>query len=334
MSLDPELKAFLAAADLGPSLAELSAQERRQVIRGLSDALFAEFTEPADDAHRVEDQLLAVDGGQIRLRVYRPSAATGLPIHVFFHGGGFWLGSIDEKVVDATCRERALGAGCVVVSADYRLAPEHRFPVAVEDCYRALLWAHAHAEQIGGDPENISVGGVSAGANLAAAVAIAARDRQGPALVLQLLEVPPLDLTLALARSVPLGDEYGITVASMEESAYLYFASPDEARSPLASPALVDDPRGLAPARIMTAEFDPLRRDGEYYAQRLREAGVPVSYKCYAGAIHGAVSMTKTWAPARQWRSDVIGHLVRAHGSSATATPQEVVSDAVHAAGS
>jgi acetyl esterase len=321
MTLDPELSAFLAAADPGPSTGR-TPQERRMEIRVLSDTLFATFSEPAGDVHAVDEHLLAVPGGRIRLRTYRPSAEPGLPIHVLFHGGGWWLGSIDEDVVDATCRERCVGARCVVVCVDYRLAPEHRFPTAVEDCFAALVWSHAHASEIGGDPDTISVGGVSAGANLAAATAIATRDRQGPRLVLQLLEVPPLDLTLDLARTVPVGDEFGISVAAMEENVSLYVASPRDIGHPLASPALVDDVRGLAPARIQTAEFDPLRRDGEFYARRLRDAGVAVSHACYPGAIHGSLSMTRTWAPARQWRQDLIDQLVAAHGrDTASATP-------------
>lgn len=245
MSLDPELNDFLAAADLGPSADGRTAQDRRALVRKLSDSLFAEFAEPAGDVGSTGDHMLDVDGGRIRLRVYRPASDRDLPIHVFFHGGGFWLGSIDEHVVDATCRERCLGADCVVVSVDYRLAPEHRFPTAVEDCYQALLWSREHARDIGGDPTRISVGGVSAGANLAAAVAIAARDRRGPELLLQLLEVPPLDLTLALMRDVPLGDGYGITVSDMEESVSFYLGADTDPRNPLASPALVEDVAGL-----------------------------------------------------------------------------------------
>jgi acetyl esterase len=312
MRLDPELRELLTAADLGPSVAGLPPADRRRVIRKLSDTLFVAFGEPAGEVHSVEDRVISVVDGEIRLRIYRPDDGAGRPMHVFCHGGGWWLGSIDEDVVDATCRERCVGAQCVVVSVDYRLAPEHRFPTAVEDCYQALLWSHANAAWIGGDASRICIGGVSAGANLAAAVAIAARDRQGPALALQLLEVPPLDLTLELARTVPLGDEYGITVADMEESAGLYLASPGQLRDPLVSPVFVADAHGLPPTRIMTAEFDPLRRDGEHYAERLREAGVPVSHTRYPGAIHGSLLMTKSWAPARHWRHDVIAHLAAA----------------------
>lgn len=325
MTLDPELKAFVAAADLGPP-AGRTVPERRAAILALSDSLFATFGEAAGDVHSVEDHVVAVAGGRIRLRVYRPSAETGLPVHVFFHGGGWWLGSIDEDVVDATCRERCVGVRCVVVSVDYRLAPEHPFPTAPEDCYAALAWSHAHASELGGDPDNISVGGVSAGANLAAVMAIATRDRGGPRLVFQLLEVPPLDLTLDLARTVEVGDGIGNSVAAMEENVSLYVTSPQDAAHWLASPAFVDDLRGLAPARIQTAELDPLRRDGEFYAQRLRDAGVPVSYTCYPGAIHGSLSMTRTWAPARQWRQDLIDALVAAHGQG-TASAAAPVTD-------
>lgn len=315
MSLDPELRTFLAAATFGPTEGR-TPTERRQAILRLSDELFAAFSEPAGEVFTVADVPIPVAGGHIRLRIYRPGPETGLPVHLFFHGGGWWLGSIDEDVVDATCRERCLGARCIVVAADYRLAPQHRFPTAVEDCYAALLWTHEHATEFGGDPGTISVGGVSAGANLAAATAIAARDRRGPALALQLLEVPPLDLTLGLARTVPVGDGYGMTLADMQENTAFYFASPEEANTALASPALVADTRGLAPARIMTAEFDPLRRDGEYYAERLREAGIPVEHTCYPGAIHGSLSLTGAWPPARRWRRDLIDALAAAHSGA------------------
>jgi acetyl esterase len=159
----------------------------------------------------------------------------------------------------------------------------------------------------------VSIGGVSAGANLSAAVAIAARDRGGPRLRLQLLEVPPLDLTLETMHSSGVGDEYGITVAEMELCTQLYLPRPADARSELASPLLAETLAGLPPARILTAEFDPLRRDGELYAKRLKAAGVPAEHVRYPGAVHGSLALTGSWPGARRWRADVIDSLRRAH---------------------
>jgi len=232
---------------------------------------------------------------------------------VFIHGGGFWLGSVDELVVDATCRERSTGADCIVVAVDYRLAPEHPFPTPVEDCYRALLWAAEHAAALGGDPDRITLGGVSAGATLAAAVTLAVRDRGGPTLALQLLEVPALDLTLASMRASGVGDEHGISVADMTVTAELYLPTPADATDPYASPLLAPDLHGLPTAHIMTAEFDPLRHEGERYAARLRAAGVTVHHQRYAGAIHGSLALTGCWEPARTWRTDLLHALRRAH---------------------
>jgi len=313
VTLDAAVREFLATKPDAGS-AEDTIARRRALIRVGSDELFEAFSQPAGAVAVEQEYRLATSG--VRLRVYRPSRAPDLPVHVFMHGGGFWLGSVDERIVDATCRERCLGAECVVVSVDYRLAPEHRFPVAIEDCYEALQCVAENAETIGADPSNISVGGVSAGANLAAALALATRDRGGPALVLQLLEVPPLDLTLQTMRSSGVGNDFGITVEEMQLSVDLYVRDQDAVRDPLASPLLAEDLRGLPPARILTAEFDPLRRDGELYAQRLREAGGASVHTRSPGAVHGSLALTASWAPARAWRQSVIDALRQAHDSS------------------
>ncbi|MEV4539254.1 alpha/beta hydrolase [Asanoa sp. NPDC049518] len=312
MGLDQAVRTFLSTKpDSGNPDAPIV--QRRATIHAGTDSLFAMFGRPAAAAPDEQDVDLAVPGGSIRLRVYRPSAEAGLPIHVFLHGGGFWLGSIDEDVNQAMCRDRCTGVGCVVVAVDYRLAPEHRFPVPVEDCYAGLRWAVEHAAEIGGDPANVSVGGVSAGATLAAAVALLVRERGLARLRLQLLEVPALDLTLESMRASGVGDEFGITVDEMRLCRDLYLSSPDDARNPLASPLRARDLAGLPPTRIMTAQFDPLRHDGERYADRLRAAGVPVSYSCYLGAVHGSLALTGTWPAARTWQEDLLTCLRDAH---------------------
>ena len=313
MTLDPEVVAFLAAHPREPAPPEATPAERRAAIRVVSDEFFAAFGAPGVEVSSIEDVAVPVAGGQIRARVYRPSSDSGLPVHLYFHGGGWWLGSIDELVVDATCRDRCRSANCVVIALEYRLAPEHRFPTAIEDCYAALVWAAGHAADFGGDPTNLSVGGTSAGANLAAAVALATRDRSGPPLRLQLLEVPPLDLTLSHVAHSQVTDDYGITRADLHENAEIYLADAAQAADPLASPLLASDLTRLADAAIMTAEFDPLCVDGEAYAARLRTAGVRVDYRRYSGAIHGSLLLTGSWAPAREWQRDVVSHLRRAH---------------------
>jgi acetyl esterase len=321
MALDAAVREFLATKpDSGSPDDPIPA--RRAAILTASDELFDRFGEPAAPVARTAEYEVSANGAAVRVRVYQPSTEPGRPLHLFFHGGGFWLGSIDERVVDATCRERALGADCVVVAVEYRLAPEHPFPAPLEDCYAALAWAVAHAEELGADPANVSVGGVSAGANLAAAVALLARTRGGPALRLQLLEVPPLDLTLATMRGSGVPDDYGITVAEMELCAQLYLVTPEQARDPLASPLLVGDLAGLPPAHVMTAEFDPLRRDGELYAERLEAAGVAARHTRRAGAVHGAILLTKTWEPARAWRDEVV-HTLRQWHHAAIPSPTQ-----------
>ncbi|GIF66393.1 hypothetical protein Ais01nite_44280 [Asanoa ishikariensis] len=312
MELDEAVRTFLSTKpDSGDPDAPIV--QRRKAIHAGTDTLFAMFGRPVAAAHSEQDVEIAVAGGQIRLRVYRPSDEIGLPIHVFLHGGGFWLGSIDEDVNQAMCRDRCTGAGCVVVAVDYRLAPEHRFPVPAEDCYAGLRWAVEHAVEIGGDPANVSVGGVSAGATLAAAVALLVRERGTADLRLQLLEVPALDLTLDSMRASGVGDDFGITVDDMRLCQQLYLPSPEDAWSPLASPLRAQDLTGLPNTRIMTAQFDPLRHDGEQYADRLRAAGVPVSYSCYLGAVHGSLALTGTWPAARTWQDDLLQCLRDAH---------------------
>jgi len=310
MDLDPAVRTFLnTKPDSGDPALPIAA--RREIILRGSDLLFGTFGEPVAAAASEQDFTVGSGENAFRVRVYRPGDATGLPIHIFLHGGGFWLSSIDELVNQVICRERCRGANCVVVAVDYRLAPEHPFPAPLEDCYAGLLWAVEQAGLIGGDPGNVSIGGVSAGATLAAAVTLLARDRGGPHLRRQLLEVPALDLTLDGMRAAAVGDDYGITVAEMELCRDLYLPPGVDAGAPLVSPLRATDLSGLPPAHIMTAEFDPLRGDGELYASRLRAAGVPVSYSAHPGAVHGSLVLTRTWQPARAWHDEAVAALAR-----------------------
>jgi len=312
MELDSAVRKFLdTKPDSGDPAQPIA--ERRALIRQGSDFLFDMFGAPVDPVGSEEDFVVPRPGGSIRVRVYRPDDAVDRPIHVFLHGGGFWLGSIDERVNEAICRDRSRRAGCVVVAVDYRLSPEYRFPVPLEDSYAGLVWAARNAGRIGGDADDVSIGGVSAGATLAAAAVLLSRDRGGPRIGLQLLEVPPLDLTLDAMRKSGISDDYGITVDEMQLCRDLYLSSPGEALDPLASPLRAGDLTGLPVTRIMTAEWDPLRHDGELFAARLSAAGVEVSHRRYPGAVHGSLALTGTWAPAQTWHDDVVRTLRDAH---------------------
>jgi acetyl esterase len=196
-----------------------------------------------------------------------------------------------------------------VVTVDYRLAPEARFPTAAEDCYAALRFAVANADQLGLDPERVSVGGESAGGNLAAVVALMCRDRNGPRLALQLLEVPVTDMTAA-AGSHPsaalFAEGYGLDQAEMDYFAKQYLGDMATGAEPYASPLWSGDLSGLAPAHILTAEYDVLRDSGEAFARRLEEDGVAVTWVRMSGHTHGSPVLWPTWKPAAEWMASVV----------------------------
>lgn len=295
--------------------------DRRTAIGRASDELFRMFGAPAAAIVGVHEVVAPNGAAGVRLRIYRPRSESTLPVHVFLHGGGWWLGSVDELVNDALCHHRAAAAQCIVVAVEYRLAPEHPFPAAYDDCRTGLAWAATHAEEFGGDPTTVSVGGISAGATLAAAVALASRT-DGRSLVGQILEVPPLDLTLHTMQDSGVPDDYGITVAEMTWCSELYLAGADP-RDPRASPLLATDLRGSAPAHLLAAEFDPLRLDAERYGERLREAGVSVRLTVHPGAVHGSLALTGSWSGARVWQQEVVEALRSIHGTPAAAPTQE-----------
>jgi acetyl esterase len=214
-----------------------------------------------------------------------------LALHLYFHGGGFWLGTLDQS--DSSCRRLAAASDRVVVSVDYRLAPESKFPVQVEDCYAALCWAVENATVLGIDRDLVSVGGGSAGGALAAAVALMARDRGGPMLRFQLLEIPVTDLTMSQPSIAENAHAPVLTRTGIAQYVSYYLADPKDATHPYASPLLAPDLTGLPPALVTTAEFDPLRDEGEAYARRLEEAGVPVRVIRLEGHFHGSYTMSK-----------------------------------------
>jgi len=244
-------------------------------------------------------------GGSIPARSYRPkdAGARPRPALVFFHGGGWVLGNLDT--IDGLCRRLANASGCVVVSVDYRLSPEAKFPAALEDCHAAARIVAAEAGSLGIDPERVAVGGDSAGGNLAAAVAILARDRRELDLAFQLLIYPIADFAFDTPSYLANAEGFGLTREMMAWYWDQYLARPEDGASPLASPLRAAELAGLPPAMVVTAEYDVLRDEGEAYAARLRDAGVAVGLRRYPGQIHGFLQLADTFPTAREAIADV-----------------------------
>ncbi len=247
---------------------------------------------PVEEVARTEDRTIpGADGTEQPIRIYWPGATDELlPVVVFFHGGGWVIGGIDSH--DGQVREMVNRTGVVYVSVDYRLAPEARFPAAAEDCYAATQWVAANAASLGADADRLGVAGDSAGGNLATVVAQMARDRGGPAIAYQLLVYPCCDMdTNAWPSQTENGSGYFLTKESMEWFRDQYVEVSDRDH-PYVSPIKAPDLGGLPPACVITAEYDPLRDEGEAYARRLQEAGVACEIHRYDGMFHGFFGMT------------------------------------------
>jgi acetyl esterase len=310
MTLTPEIQELLAWDNgIGARCTGLSIEEQRAVIQEALAERAAETGLVVEVVARVEDLAVPVDGDSIRLRAYTPFGEGPHPAFLHIHGGGFVNGSIDWIYNAAKCARICVGAGCVVATAEYRLAPEFRFPTAAEDCYSALCWLVDRAEDLAIDPTRVVVGGESAGGNLAAVLALMARDRAGPSLALQLLEVPVADMSersLEHGSLTLFGAGYGLDRANIEAFTADYLPSLSDRESAYASPLRASDLRGLPPAHVMTAELDPLRDSGEAYARRLQEAGVKTTLHRFAGQTHGSSSLWQSWAPATAWMDEVV----------------------------
>ncbi len=299
MPLDPQMKALLdamVAAEV-PAFHTMTPVEARKmtsrrVVQGPNAVQVAQ----------VVDRTIPGPGGEIPVRIYTPqgageSAGRGqnssgpFGALIYFHGGGWVVGDIN--MTDQPCRMLTNAAGCVTVSVDYRLAPEHRFPAAPEDCYAATKWVADNASALGVDPKRIAVGGTSAGGNLAAAVALMARDRGNLPLAYQLLVYPATTSVLDTPshREFAKDSYYILSRADMEWFWGHYLANAEDHANPYACPAYAKTLRGLPPAFVITAEFDPLRDEGEAYAARLRDEGVNVALKRYDGVTHGFFGM-------------------------------------------
>jgi acetyl esterase len=307
MPLDPQAQKLadaLAALNLKP-VEDSTPDEARESMRSRTAALG-----PFEDVAAVTEHRVPVTGGDIAVRVYSPGGPGPHPALVFYHGGGWVIG--DLYTHDGICRSITNAAGCMVASVDYRLAPESRYPVAAEDSHAALRWVVENAARLGIDARRIAVGGDSAGGNLATVVALMARDRGGPALVQQTLIYPVTNHDLDTPSYHENATGYVLTREGMRWFWRHYLAREEQGKEPYASPLLAPSLAGLPPALVITAGCDPLRDEGEAYAARLRDAGVPVTLTRYEGIFHGFIRMTRLHDKAKAALDEVAGSLRKA----------------------
>ena len=309
MPLDPKAQEVIdEAAALGippphtvsPQQARLNAQLRPRA--------------PGPAVSDVKDLNIPSPRGEVPVRVYTPPGEGPFPVLMWFHGGGIVVGDLDAA--DGNSRNLCVGAGCVVVSVDYRLAPEHKFPAAPEDCYAATTWVVEQGASIDADPRRIVVGGDSAGGNLAAVVALMSRDRSGPTLSHQPMVYPMLDCDYDTPSYLQNADGFLLTRDSMIWFWNHYLRSDDDKADPYALPLQAEDLSGLPSALVITAEYDPLRNDGETYGGRLQKEGVPTTSVCYDGMLHGFFAMSAVLDQGKQAMAAASDELIKAFRGS------------------
>ena len=289
-ALDPQAQRFLEIAERSrrPLLESLAPVDARKFYDEM--AALAGGEPPA--VFKVEDLEAPGPFGAIPLRIYIPRdpGDTAMPMLIYYHGGGYVIGSRDSH--DVPCRNLALEADCIVVSVDYRMAPEHPFPEPVEDCWAAASWIVDNVASLGGRTDKIAIGGDSAGGNLATVICLMARDRGGPEFVHQLLIYPGTDMTRSFASHVELAEGYRLTKPLLDYFMGHYFSGENrDLEHKLCSPLFVEDLSGLPDALIVSAGYDPLRDENIAYYEKLRDAGVKIRHSHYPGMIHGFISM-------------------------------------------
>jgi acetyl esterase len=305
MPLDPEIQALLAglASLNAPSMAQGTPEQARAAFRFMT----VEMRQPANviPVKETEDITIPGDDADVRARIYRPDHDGPVPTVVFIHGGGFVIGDIETH--DNQARSVCAGADAVVVSIDYRLAPEAPWPAAVHDSMAAVRWAANHIDELGGDNDRLAVAGDSAGGNISAVVAQLCRD-SGPRLVAQLLIYPGTDMDMdgPYQSRVDNAEGYFLTAEEMVWFRNHYVGAASDFADPLMSPLKSADLSGLPPAVIATGEFDPLRDEGEAYADALTQAGVDVDVRRYDGMVHGFFDMGSLSKAAQSATDDAI----------------------------
>lgn len=282
MTLDPQVATMLDQLNgLGaPPMHTLPVEEARAFASGL-----AAMGLPSEAVAAVDDTKITTPAGELAVRLYRPEGEGLRSALVYLHGSGWMYG--DLEMSDTLCRRLARVSGCIVVAPDYRLAPEHPYPAALDDVAATLEWVEAVGADLGIDASRLAIGGESAGGNLAAAAALRARDSGGPPLAFQLLICPATDAGLDTASMAEFADGYLLTRDGMAWLWGLYLTDPAQGDEPYASPLRAATLSGLPPALIVTAGYDPLRDEAEAYGVRLEEAGVPAEIRRYGGMIHG-----------------------------------------------
>jgi acetyl esterase len=284
--LDPEVA---VALKLMPDLPDPNTLSPAEAVKLLRNPGRPSRNRSIDIFH-IEDRKIPGPLVDIPIRVYQPFESDSFPILVYYHGGGFTMGDLDGS--DDFCRKLSILSGEIVVSVDYRLAPEYTFPAAAEDAYAALAWVAINAELISGDSSRIAVMGGSAGGCLAAVTTLMAKDRKGPSIIYQVLYFPSTDQSDSDFPSHTLyAKGYYLTYEWLKFFRRQYIPNESDRKHPYASPLLAPDHSGLPPALIITAEFDPVRDEGETYAQKLKEAGVSVRLERYTGVVHGFVGV-------------------------------------------
>jgi acetyl esterase len=308
MPVDPCFAALLAdrRSELRPPPPHVTLQDMRAGNKAYLAAT------PRVEIHSVDDAVIDGADGTLAVRLYRPSPEPGLPATLFCHGGGFVLGDLDTH--DSICHLLARSANRVVVSIDYRLAPETRFPGAAEDCYAALAWIVAQAGTLGVDASRITLCGDSAGANLAIATAQLARSR-GPRVHHLAMLYPMVDPACDTASMREFSKGFLLSRAAVQWCWSLYLAKPEDAGNPLAAPMRADA-QGLPPTSVSTAEFDPLRDEGDALAERLRTAGVSVVSRRYAGMVHGFAGLAHLTPVAARAIEDIAADIGDSCGHS------------------
>jgi acetyl esterase len=305
MGLHPQVQFLLQMMESRglPPMEQLSVQEARQAFEAS-----AKLMSKAEKKVSTEDRKIQGDEKEIAIRIYTPEVKGPTGALVYYHGGGWVIGNIETH--DALCHTVAAESGCIIVSVDYGLAPESKFPEPVEDAYLAAKWTYDHANELGIDPQKIAVGGDSAGGNLAVAVSYLAVERKELSIAYQMLLYPSTGFEYTESYE-KYGEGYYLTKGTMAWFRNQYLTSEDDTVSPLAAPLLIPDAatRQLPPAYIMTAEFDPLCDGGEAFAIKLKDAGVEVKYVCYPGMIHGFLGMTEFVSDGKKAVSEIASEL-------------------------
>ena len=273
-------------------------------LRKISDASALKITAAPEPFNNIKDIKIPGPVKQIPIRIYTPEHSRNSPIILFMHGGGWAIGNLNT--IDSICRQMAKKGSVIVVSVDYRLAPENPFPAGLEDCYAALRWTYQNAQSISGDQNRIAVAGASAGANLAAALTLMARDKNGPPIAAQVLVYPVTNCWKIDTESyLKFGNDFYLTKKQMASFINAYLPHREDRNNPLVSPLLADNLQRLPPALVITAEFDPLRDEAEAYYKRMQEAGISVVHTRYKGMIHGFLGMGRFLPQAGQATDEI-----------------------------